>query len=171
MMKKSWNPEAQLQALRFSAIFSLVSVVYFLYYAMSNVVAVWLPEMTFLNLRGVDNIPLIWAAVSSALALTYYLKIRKLGGGRGVKEFFGMFKDEFARAIYQKAAARMANVLLLITLMLFVVSVLFAQLAQWAAFLNGVTVTSIALSLALFVFGTTVLSELTEDDSATCEAN
>ena len=171
MMKKSWNPEAQLQALRFSAIFSLISIVYFLYYAMSNVVAVWLPEMTFLNLRVFDNIPLIWAAVSSALALTYYLKIRKLGGGRGVKEIFGMFKDEFARAIYQKAAARMANTMLQTTLVLFVASVLLTHFAQWALFLNGVTVTSIALSLALLVFGTTVLSELAEDESSACEVN
>src|SRR5690554_3471166 len=118
MMERIWNPEAQLQALRFSAIFSLITVVYFLYYAMSSMVAVWLPEMSFLELNVFNNIPYIWAAVSSALASIFYIKIRKLGGGGGVKEVFGMFKDEFARAIYQRASTRMANVLLVTTLVL-----------------------------------------------------
>lgn len=170
-MKKSWNPDAQMQALRFSAIFSLVSVVYFLYYAMSNAIAVWLPETTFFRHSVFSNIPVIWAAVSSALALIYYFKIRKLGGGPGLKELLGMFQDELARAIFQKAASRMANLMILTTVVLFVVSVLFANFTPWALFLNGVTVTSIILSLALLVFGTSILSELAEDENSEYQTN
>ena len=170
-MSIPWNPNAQLYSLRFYAMISLLHVAFFAYHAFANAFSVWLPEASLLPLNIFKAIPFLWAVLTAASSIKYYNKAKQCGGGN-LKEFLGLYDDELAKSIYQKAATRMAASMACTALLLFFMSTELAPyFPQWSLFLNGVTVTSICLSVGLLAMSLTILSELVEDEPSEHIAN
>ncbi|RUO31077.1 hypothetical protein [Aliidiomarina soli] len=159
-----WSPNAQLAALQFSGLVSLVLALQFLYIIVLNVITAVSPNDAILQSFIFEHFKLIPVVLGLFFLFRYLLQLKQFNVVTNWNSVLMILRDEYALSVYRAAGSKTFTVNYFVCFGFLYLSLLEFNSSAVTTLLNAQTVSATLMFVSSLVFGCLLLTQLHEED-------